>query len=222
MATATAVDSKTKKEELAVQKLDRLFRIDPINRQSKDEAGRRILLEHRVGPATIFTKGDLLKRTGLEKEYFDTCLRLERKFRDRDAFDKLCEQVFRGTKAKLNGWLRSYRGWMRRYYAGQNIQPLMVFVPKVGHDDHVVYIQAFVDLKTSKLVAGELSDLALWAETTAVWTQNAAERYADAVQVAKNILRLPGVNPDMKSRMNLLVNGECSRKLLLEHREDKK
>lgn len=222
MTTAKA-EIRAGHDLVAVHKLDRYFRIDPVNIKAKDGSDRKLIIEHRIGPSMLFSKGDLLKKTGLEKEYFDTCMQLEKKFRDRDAFDKLCEQVFRGTKAKLTLWLRSYRAWLREYYAGQGIQPVMVFAPKHGHDNHVLYIQAFIDLNNSKLVAGDVADLALWAETTSVWTKSAADRYADAVQVAKNILKLPGVNPDMKARLSLLVNGQYDRKMLLEyHGDDKK
>lgn len=201
--------------------MEKLFRIDPITVRAKDGSDTKLIIEHRVGSQlATFGRADLFKRVGLEAEYFDTCLKLEKKFRDRDLFNKLSDKILSGEKRKLDGWIRNYKHYLELFYKDQGLLPLVGFVPvpaKNGEVETVLFIQAMVSIETSKLMVGEVNDLALWSEATAVWSKPIADKHNDAIKVAKMILKLPHVNKDIQSRMSLVVSGDVSRAGLLEY-----
>lgn len=143
----------------------------------------------------------------LESEWAEVCSKLEKKFRDRRTFDRLAEQVYRGQKAKLSWAIRRFRTKLERFYETQGIRPRLGFVP-INDQETGLFIQAYTDIQTGKLVVGDPQDLADWIEAVVVRTKPMADLFQDATRAAKAFLALKGVNPDLRGRMEAIAEGK--------------
>lgn len=151
-----------------------------------------------------------MDRLGLEKEWADTCAKLEKKFRDRETFDKLSDQVYRGQRMKLTSAVKAFRAHLGKFYQTQGITPLVAFVP-INDKDLGLYIQAFVDSTTHQLVVGDVGDAAVWSETVAIRTKPMADLYRESQSTAKRLLGRKDVNKDLAARLEAVVAGELPR-----------
>jgi hypothetical protein len=205
---ATTDTEKSEKRKLALwERLNRLFKIPPKTQDAKDGSGRKVIIEHRVGRSNVaYTVPMLMDRLGLEDEWADTCVKLEKKFRDREMFDKLSDQVYRGQRAKLSGAVKAFRAHLAKFYQTQGIAPLLAFVP-VNDKDMGLYIQAFVDAITHQLVVGDVGDAVLWSETVAIRTKPLADLYRESQSTAKRLLGRKDVNKDLAARLEAVVAG---------------
>lgn len=193
----------------AFDPLDRLFRIAPIKYRAKDGSGKVLIVEHRLGRAAgFFTDVQLLKRTGLEKEYSDMLRKLQRKITNSQEFESLSESLWATQKRKLSNMMRGFKKMMASFYASQDATPCMTYVPVDDQGTMGFYIQALVDSSSYSLLAGEPEDAGLWNEVTAVREQSHVNLYDRAIKAAKQLMRLPSVNKDIQHRMKLLCSGD--------------
>lgn len=198
-----------------VAKLDRLFRIDPVKVKAKDGSGDVVVVEHRIGKdGGSFTINALMDKLGLEREYLDIISDLEKKFRDREKFKEISDRIYTGQKAKCNNAVRSYRKFLEQFYENQlrPLFPMFSFVP-VSDKADALYIQGLLDCETLKLVVGDVTDDASWAETTFTKTKRWADLNAKARRTAKALIALPGVNKDLAERLHLIAKGEMPARL---------
>lgn len=187
--------------------MDGLFRIGPTRIKAKDGSGRSFIIEHRVGKAvTSFRFGDLMKKSGMEKHYSKQCARIQRRITDEDEAVSLMDAVYAANKKRLNAMISRYRKVLVALYKDQGIAPCMSFVP-VNDTDSALYIQGFVDEKL-KPVAGAVSDLASYTETTYSRTKALRDKNEEAQKIAREILKLPNVNKDVQLRMGMVVKGK--------------
>lgn len=188
--------------------MDKLFRINPVRARTKD--GETVTIEHRIGKeGGAFTKNALMDKLGLEKEYYDMVSELEKKFRDRERFKRLCEDTHRGQIAKMHSAVKAYRKYIEQFYANHHPRPLVpmfAFVP-ISEKADGLYVQGLLDEESLKLVVGEPEDDALWSETVFTNTKRMADLNARARRVAKALLGLPGLNKDIAHRVQAIAQG---------------
>lgn len=200
-------DAKKKKSDSSptYMVIDRLFRIAPVKKKARGDASRVVIVEHRIGKdAGAYTRPRLMDRTGLEQEWLDTMTKMEKKYRDRKRFETLSDVVYSGQKAKLSSWLRSWKQYIVRFYENQGLKPLASFVP-INDSEWGIYIQALIDIDSRDLVVGDTMDYALYAESVYSATRGVAIMNRECIQMAKTIMKLPGVNKDIQNRMNLVA-----------------
>ena len=213
MPTASAQKSSSPKQSQPKKAkrfmvLEKLFRTPPVQYKAKDGTGRKVIVEHRIGAkAGSFRKTDLMYRTKLEKEWQDLYNKYQNRLRDRKEFERIMDSCWKTQCDKLQKLIRSYRTYLEKFYVAQRLFPLFAYVPIDGSDEMGLYIQALVDVETEALVAGDANDVALWTEVTQVRTLPIKKRNDMSLRIAKQLMKLPGVNKDIQHRMKLVVTG---------------
>ena len=209
MNTTPATETKTTIRAIPLwDKLNKLFKIPPKTHEAKDGSGRKVIVEHRVGRTSVaYTAEMLMDRLGLENEWAETCSKLEKKFRDREMFDKLSDQVYAGERAKLSGAVKAFRSHLEKFYQTQGIAPLLAFVP-INDKDTGLYIQAFVDVTSHQLVVGDVGDAVIWSESVAIRTKPMADMFKRSQSTARKLLGRKDVNKDLAGRLEAVVSGE--------------
>ena len=209
MTTTPAIPAITAKRTIPLwDRLNKLFKIPPKTTEAKDGSGRKIIVEHRVGKTSVaYTADMLMDRLGLETEWAETCTKLEKKFRDREMFDKLSDQVYTGQRAKLSGAVKALRSHLEKFYRTQGIVPLLAFVP-INDKDLGLYIQAFVDTSSYQLVVGDVGDAVIWSESVAIRTKPMADMFKRSQVTARKLLGRKDVNKDLAGRLEAVVSGE--------------
>jgi len=202
-------------------KLDRKLHIAPVKIRARNDKDRELFIEHRVGIETTYTKQDILKFAGYEKAYFDTCLKLERKFGAGKEFDDISSKIHAGLLRKVASLVDQEKRHLKKFYISQGIQPLCGFAPVPGKRASAFAIFGFVDAVTKIALVGDVNDIALYSEASAACSQSIANKHRETMQVARQLLKL-GVNKDIANRMNLVLNGEATKAGLLEYQESKK
>jgi hypothetical protein len=200
-------------------KLDSLFILGKsVSPKARDGSERKL---HRIGRARgAYTRGQLFSKLGLEKEYKKTCKKLQRKFHDSDEFEELAIEIHARRMARLGGWIQDYRGHLTKYYADQDLEPVMYFVP-VDEDrsNDILFLQGFVDPGTDNFVTGDFEDVVLALESSNVRRKPQAEKYDRTRKIARNMLKLPGVNRDLRDRLLRVASGTIDRPMLKERFE---
>lgn len=148
-----------------------------------------------------------MDRLGLENEWAETCAKLEKKFRDREMFDKLSDQVYAGQRAKMSNAVKAFRSHLEKFYQTQGIAPLVAFVP-INDKDLGLYIQAFVDVNSHQLVVGDVGDAVIWSESVAIRTKPMADLFKRSQVTARKLLGRKDVNKDLAARLESVVSGE--------------
>lgn len=209
MTTTLVTEAKTTKRIIPLwDRLNKLFKIPPKTHDSKDGSGRKIIVEHRVGKTSVaYTAEMLMDRLGLENEWAETCAKLEKKFRDREMFDKLSDQVYAGQRAKMSNAVKAFRSHLEKFYQTQGIAPLVAFVP-INDKDLGLYIQAFVDVNSHQLVVGDVGDAVIWSESVAIRTKPMADLFKRSQVTARKLLGRKDVNKDLAARLESVVSGE--------------
>jgi len=189
--------------------LDKMFRMPPAKAKAKDGSGKVIVAEHRVGRALhFFTQEELLRRTGLEKEWSDSYRRLDRKITNKRELEEVTNSMYTTTKNVLRRMVHPVRKYWNRVYEPQSAIVRATFVPVDDKGGLGFYIQALVDRETKSLLVGDQEDLGLWNEVTAIREKSHVEMWEDAMSSAKQLLKLPGLNKDLHTRMRLVLSGE--------------
>jgi hypothetical protein len=188
--------------------LDKLFRIPPVKKKSIEDSSRSIVVEHRIGRmVAFFTKENLLRKTGLEKEWADEVEKLQARITNKKLLDNLTDSTWDTKKRVMKCMVTGIRSYWNRVYAEQGCLVRASFVPvedgKLGF-----YIQALVDMKTRALVMGDPEDLALWNEVTAIREKSHVNSWNEAMLSAKALLKLPSLNKDIQSRMKIVLSGD--------------
>jgi len=202
-------------------KFDRKLHIAPVKVRSKTDRERELFIEHRIGIEVTYTKQDIFKFMGYEKAYFDTCIKLEKKFGAGKLFDDFSQQSYSTLMRKVSGVTTHEKKHLKKFYASQGIQPLSGFAPVPGRRESAFAIFGFVDAVTKTLVLGDVSDIALYGESTVIWSKSIADKHKETLQVVRQLLKL-GVNKDIANRLNLVLAGDVSKAGLLEYQESKK
>ena len=189
--------------------MDPLFRIPPTRYKAKDGSGRVMVVEHRVGQAVIaYTKAQLMRKIGLEKEYRDLMKSFQSRITKADDLKELADSLWTTQSGKLKTIQSNYRKFLRDFYTPQGGTVRFGGVPLDESGTLGYFIQAIVDQKTRALLVGEADDLALWNEVTAIREKSHRDLYDDAVLSAKAMLKLPNLNKDLQNRMKLLIAEE--------------
>lgn len=195
--------------------MDRLFRISPAKVKAKDGSNELITIEHRIGrDAGAFTSNDLMKKLGLEEQYAEYVLDMQKKIRDEERCKEVLDDKYRLLKSSVNRVVQDYRAYLEKFYAGypRPLIPLFAFVP-IGDREDGLFIQSLADLATYKLVVGDPEDHECWSEKVAVKTKPSHDMFVRAQQTAKALLSHPGLNKDLRFRAGLLAQGKMPEKL---------
>ena len=217
MATATAAAPVKARRSSARQDasarmhqcLTKEFHIPPTYVKAKDGSGRKFLVEHRIGKeAGSYSVQDIMKRLKIDDELHTICQEWQRTIRGNP---KRLQQALRmerkRAEARSRNAVSAFSRHLAKHYEDQGLKPLMSFVPTDEHESGV-YIQGLVD-NTGTPVVGDAQDVALWSEQNYAGTRNAAIKNKEACVVARRLLNLPGVNDDLKERLNRVLSGEA-------------
>lgn len=199
-------------------KIDRLFRISPVKVKAKDGSNELIPIEHRLGrDAGYFTGQDLMKKLDLENEFSEYVLDMQKKIRDKDRLKEVLDDKYRLLKGKMNRVVSDYRKYLEQFYGNypRALLPMFAFVP-VGEKMDGLYLQGLADDATLKLVAGDAEDATRWCETVFSKTKKWADLNARAESQAKALLALPGLNKDLKHRIQVIAQGKMPARLTFE------
>jgi hypothetical protein len=209
-----------------MKNFEKIFGNDPRELTAKDGSGVKYLIENRMGfqSATAkdkirgcFTRDELWKKFGYEKEHFEDVMYIEGKFKgSKEYIRKFESQSEKSLWKRLNTDIRNYKTFLTNRYQPQGIRPMFAFVPVV-EKGICLYLQGFYSLESLKPVLGDVKDWALWTESMAVWSKPVADIYEETVLVAKQILKVPHVNKDIQHRMSMVVSGNATRSALLEY-----
>jgi hypothetical protein len=187
---------------------DRLFRQAPVKKGAKCDPDRVVMVEHRVGRVLYFTKVQLVKRTGAEKDWSEFIRSVQRKTVSKEELLRITNDSWKSTCESVMRLWNSYVRYLSGFYEQQNglIRACGIPVDKDGTIGY--FIQAIVDRDTKGLMVGDADDLADWNDVNAIREKPHVNKYADVIQSAKSLQRLPGVNKDIQHRSKLLVSGE--------------
>lgn len=196
------------------EKVNKLFKVPTKSYPAKDGSSRHLMLEHRVGKAGgAYTLESLMDRLGLNDEWVELCQMFEKKLRrDPKTLQHLSDQIYKGRQSRLRSAIKTFRMKAEAFYETQGIKPLIAMVP-ISDKEEGLFIQAFVDLHTGALVAGDVSDAALWSETVATRCKPMVDQYRAAQQCAKKLLGRKDVNKDLAARLEQVVSGNLPPKI---------
>ena len=196
-------------------RIDRLFRISPIKVKAKDGSNEQVAIEHRLGTdAGFFTGAELMKKLGLEDEYAEYVLDMQKKIRDKDRLKEVLDDKYRLLKSKMNRVVSDYRKYLEQFYGNyaRPLLPMFAFVPVAEKADGL-YLQGLADENTLKLVAGDPEDAIRWCETVFSKTKNWADLNKRAETQARALLSLPHLNKDLKHRAQVIAQGRLPGRL---------
>jgi hypothetical protein len=189
--------------------IDKLFRMPPAKVRARDGSNRTITIEHRIGSAlTYFTQENLLRRTGLEKEWSDSYKKLDSRLTNKKDLIEVTDAMWGQAKQKLRRMISSTKKFWNAFYAGQKVIVRSTFVPVDDKGTFGLFIQSLVDANTRALLVGEPEDLGLWNEVTAVREKAHVDNWNEAIMSAKQLLRLTTINKDLQNRMKLVASGD--------------
>jgi hypothetical protein len=202
---------KTQKKRVLEKRyaaLERLFRTAPVRYTVKNGSGAKVIVEHRVGRLSgSYSSKHLLAKTGLEKEWMNCFKKYEKKIRDRAEFDRIMDSMLSTQKSKLMHMVKGYRTFLEKFYLSQNARPLFSYVPVPHSDDKELYLQGMVDLDNNSVLVGSPEDVALWVEITQHQTDPIKRKNLLSLKIAKQMMKLPGVNKDIQYRMKMITAG---------------
>jgi len=195
--------------------MDRLFRISPAKVKAKDSSGELITIEHRIGKdAGYFTTEMLMDKLGLEEQYSEYVRDMQKKIRDEDRLKEVLADKYKILRSKVTHVVSDYRAFLEKFYNNRvrPLLPMFAFVP-VGDKNDGLFIQGLLDSVTLKLVVGEPEDDVLWCEKIFTKTKPSADMNRRAEQTARALTTHPGLNKDLKFRVNLIAQGKLPEKL---------
>jgi hypothetical protein len=189
--------------------LDKLFRIPPMRKKTIDDPERTIVVEHRLGKVLIyFTQKELLRKTGLEREWMEEYKRLDSRLTNKIELKKTTDATWANKKQILRRMTSGFRKHLDRLYFPQGAMTRATFVPVDDDGTLGYYIQSIVDIRTRALLVGTPEDLGIWNEVTACREKSHVNNWNDAMTSAKGLLKLPNLNKDLQSRMKIVLSGD--------------
>lgn len=189
--------------------LDKLFRIPPTRKKTVDDSERSIIVEHRVGKmVAYFTQKELLRKTGLEREWMEEYKRLDSRLTNKIELKKTTDATWANKKQILRRMTSGFRKHLDRIYLLQGAMARATFVPVDDEGTLGYFIQALVCVKTRALLVGSPEDLGIWNEVTACREKSHVNNWNEAMTSAKVLLRLPNINKDLQTRMKLVISGD--------------
>ncbi len=196
--------------------LDPLFRTPPGDKRAIDGSRVMYTLQHRMGRAGgVYTKAQLMVRTGLEKMYWSKVMAQEKKMSDAALNEYLDLQRDRAERL-LTKYLGKYRDFLNKFYADDEIEVMMQYISiDDKRENDIIFIQGFVELggDTIKL-AVDVADVIAALESFNAGTKGIRDRYERNRRIARRTLSLPGVNRDLKERCKLIDKNAVTNKLL--------
>jgi hypothetical protein len=215
----SARQSSAKRKEMEkkdlLAKMDRLFRISPVKMKAQDGSGTMITVEHRIGKeAGFFTLRDLMEKLGLEQEHADFIKDMLRQIKNPDERKEVTDAHYTRQKAKAMKVTSDYRRHLELFYGNypRPVLPAISFVP-VTDNDNALFIQGLVDSSSYELLVGEAEDIYRWTETVFTKTKKWADLNKRAELQAKALLKCPGINKEIRHRLDSIKNGEIPPKL---------
>lgn len=217
MATPTKPAPSRKPELSLTQILDKKFRIPPVNIAAKDGSRRHFKVEHRIGKDDrYFLMETLIDDLGFMDEVVDKA-RIYEKL-GKKVFEKEFKRLVADARSSVSTAVRAYKsGYMAEFYRNQGIAPIISFMPGVDPKHpkrRGVYIVGFYDTASLTPVLGEIDEITLSLELSNARLRGAVDQYRENQGIAKQSLGLPGVNKDLANRLQRIVAGEVTRKLI--------
>lgn len=194
--------------------MDDRFKISPVKVTPRDGSAK-ITIEHRIGrDAGFLSRPQLMDLLGLEKEFGDYTLDMQKKFRDKDQLKKILDEKYRILKGICSRVVDDYREKLEKFYGGYEtpLLPLFSFVP-VTETEKGLYLLSLVRSSDFFHMVGDPADNLLYNETLFAATKKWADLNARAEKTARALMLLPGINKDLKQRAMLLSQGKMPEKL---------
>lgn len=214
-AKNTAAKRRETEKKSLLDKMDRLFRISPVKTKAQDSSGLTITVEHRIGKdAGVFTMRDLMEKLGLEQEHAEFMKDMLRQIKNPDERKEVCDSHYNRQRARAQKVVSDYRKHLELFYGNyaRPVLPAINFV-HVSDDETGLYIQGIVDAVTYELLVGEPEDIYRWTETVFSKTKKWADLNKRAELQAKALMKCPGINKDIRHRLQAITQGELPDKL---------
>lgn len=206
--------------------MDKIFRIpSPVKKKTVDDPDRQVVVEHRIGHVVAyFTQKELLRKTGLEKEWMEEYRRLDSRITNKIELKKVTDATWANKKQVLRRLCSGFRKHLDRIYYPQGAMARCTYVPMDENGTMGYYIQALVDVRSRALLVGDPEDLALWNEVTAIRERAHVNNWEEAMASAKQLLKIPSINKDIQSRMKFILSGNVPMSVsgLIGHGEEEK
>lgn len=216
-ATATIGSGKKKgpnlgsKESEFYAKLSKLFQIPPTWYKTKD--GRKILLQHRVGKSSgAYTREEIAAKIGIDTEFAKDCAYANKVMKDTEALRSHTESLAKRYSSTQRHVVKAYRKSLAAFYDGQGLIPRFAQVPSAT-GKAILYVQGLVDKKTLVPVIGDVEDIVAWTCTEAQRSKNGHDRFVAAQGQSDALLKLPGINPDLKGLLTDVSEGNVTANL---------
>ncbi len=184
------------------------YMIDNIN-------GKKRLGEHIVGKECAFTTERLMEKSGLLSEWISLTTNSNKRIHDHNLLKDYEEAKFKFLKSKLQNWIASYRSYLTKFYASQDLLPLFMKI-RINDKEDGYFIQGFLDTITKKVVYGDPTDYYSWNERLYQRTKRPAEQHEFSKQVAKINVKVFSNNKDISHRLEMIANGIIPPKRLSE------
>ena len=196
--------------------LDTQFRIAPRKESVKAGKGQReVIVEHRLGKTRgAYTADELFQLLGYEEELSQEMDWASKLFRSKEQRQKRVKKAHKQLKQEVTGLVSRYRSHLVRHYSDQGLIPIFRTVPN-DNGDRVLYIQAFVD-ENEVLMLGNPLDYGEAIKVDFATSKPGYDNHRRAALRATNLLKLGGLNPDLKAFLTNIVNDikaiECKKK----------
>ena len=187
--------------------LDTQFRISPRKETVTVGKGEReVIVEHRLGKTRgAYAADELFQLLGFEEELSQEMDWASKLFRSKDQRKKRVKKAQKQLRQEVTGLVSRYRSHLVRHYRDQGLVPVFRTVPN-ENGDRVLYLQAFVD-ENEVLVLGNPIDYGEAIKVDFATSKPGYDNHRRAALRATNLLKLGGLNPDLKAFLTNIVNG---------------
>lgn len=184
-----------------------MWRIQPVKITARDRADRTYIIEHRIGRAGgALTLQEIMDRLGITDEMEKRIYEIKRLFKKNPDYEKdLVLREKANAKGAGNGVVRRFEMALVAFYAPQGLRPRCGFILDTDGKKKF-FIQGLVDAQTLALVRGDAKDVKEWSMSEFNVSRAGRDRNFEATEQAKALLRLPGINADIRESLMLLVN----------------
>jgi len=153
-----------------IERIDKLFHLSPSKDTFFHIVQKDCWIGHRVGRMKTFTRKFIFNYL-FQEEFEKSAGLFEKKFRDKNTYEKFIKITEKDYQSRTSTAIKLYKKKLKADYEIKGLQPVMEFCD-LGHDEPELWIQGFLDLKTSKPLIGSVEDLALAYEAIARRTRH--------------------------------------------------
>jgi len=184
-----------------------MWRISPVKIAARDRSDHTYVIEHRIGKAGgSLTIQEIMDRLGITDEMEKRIYDIKRLIKKNPDYEKdLILREKQNAKSTANKVVRRFGDALLAFYAPQGLRPRCGFIMDTDGKNKF-FIQGLVDSQTLAPVRGDVKDLTEWSQSEFTASRSGRDRNFQATEQSKALLRLPGINTDIREALHLLVN----------------